>query len=137
MTERETYVTQVHSVSGGQVATGKYISQTQTVIPAQVLGSDDFEQLTRDIAALREQVIDATPPERRNEGADVVAELEETLVTGPPDPSRLEYVKGWIARHAPAALGTISHLIAGPIVAKLVEAAGEAVVAQFKARFDS
>ena len=136
MGEGERYETNIQgNVSGGQIATGRNVTQTQTIVPSEVLQHAELEQLRAELASLRAQVVEAAPPGRRAEAEEVVAELEETLTTETPDPSKVEYVKGWIARHAPAALGTVSHLIAGPLVGKLVEAAGDAVVAQFKSRF--
>src|SRR5215217_1161624 len=129
MADRETYVTNIQGgVSGGQVGTGRHVTQTQTIVPAEVLGQADLDRLRAEIGALRDDVLGEVPPERRVEAEEVVAELEQTLTTETPDLSKLEYAKGWIARHAPAALGTVTHLIAGPLVGKLVEAAGDAIV---------
>lgn len=135
--DRDTYVTSVTgNVSGGQIATGRHVTQTQAVVPAEVLGDDGLCELRRLLAELRADVAREATAEQRDEAVGLVDELEETLTSErPPDLKKLDYVKIWIERHLPAAAGAVTALVVHPLVGQLVKAAGDAFVGEVGARF--
>jgi hypothetical protein len=47
----------------------------------------------------------------------------------------MEHVKGWFARRFPRVSATVGAVLLSPIVAKLVEAAGDEFAEEFRRRF--
>ena len=64
-----------------------------------------------------------------------VDELEQAITEEKPDLSTMEYVKNWFVRNLPGLAGTVTSVVVHPIVGKLVEAGGDALVGEFRRRF--
>jgi hypothetical protein len=47
----------------------------------------------------------------------------------------MEYVKRWFVKNLPGLAGAVTSIVVHPIVGKLVEAAGDALAAEFRRRF--
>ena len=121
---------------GGQVAVGKGIEQVQTVESTRPeVSAADLEELRRMLSALRERVAAEAPPEVKAAALERVDELGEAIVADQPDISTMEYVKNWFAKHLPGLAGAVVSVVVHPIVGKLVEAAGDALAAEFRRRF--
>jgi hypothetical protein len=60
-----------------------------------------------------------------------VTELEEALTAEKPDLTTVQYVKRWFARNLPALAGSLTSLLVHPLVGRLVQAGGDALVAEF------
>jgi len=132
----ESYTTTIlGSVGSSQIATGKQISQTMTVVPSEVIGEDGLAQLKEAIASLRGQVTADAPEEKQAEASELVDELETAVTTGTPDLSTMDYVRNWFTRNVPKIAGAVTALIIHPLVGQLVAAGGDALVAEFKQRF--
>jgi hypothetical protein len=114
----------------GQVAIGKDIAQTQTVLTAA-----ETTELAQAFADLRSQVAAQAPPEQRQAALERVDELEQAVHKEKPDLTTMEYVRKWFGDHLPGMAGAVAGLVVHPVVGKLVEAAGDAVVAEFRRRF--
>jgi len=120
----------------GQVAVGKGIAQVQTAGAARPeVTEEDLAELRRMLAELREKVAAEAPPEKRDAALERVGELEEAVTAGEPDLTTMEYVKKWFARNLPGLAGAVVSVVVHPIVGKLVEAAGDALAAEFRRRF--
>ncbi len=123
----------------GQVAVGKDIKQTQTVGGAAAeVSEDDLQELRGQIEALKEKVKAEAPPEKAESAVERLDELERAVVEkDEPDLTTMEYVRQWFGEHLPQFAGAVSSVVVHPIVGRLVEAAGDAAVAEFKRRFGS
>lgn len=119
----------------GQVAVGKDIAQQQTVTGLHALSPAEFDELRRSFAALREQVAAQAPPDKKDAALERVGELEQAVAEPEPDLTTMEYVKRWFVKHLPALAGAVTAVVVNPIVGKLVQAAGDALAAEFKRRF--
>jgi len=64
-----------------------------------------------------------------------VQELEEAVTAEKPDLTTMEYVKQWFVKNLPGLAGAVTGVVVNPIVGKLVEAAGDALAAEFRRRF--
>lgn len=62
-------------------------------------------------------------------------ELEEAIFAEPPDLATMEHVRGWFARRFPRVSAAVGRVVLSPIVAKLVEAAGDELAEEFRRRF--
>lgn len=132
----EIYTTTIHgSVDSSQIAIGKEITQTMTIIPSEVIGENGLAQLNAAIATLRDHVAADTPQEKQSEASELVDELEQAITAGTPDLSTMEYVRNWFARNVPKLAGAVTAIIIHPLVGRLVEAAGDALVSEFQQRF--
>ena len=128
---------QIHGVvSGtvsGPVAIGKDIQQRQQVGEMNVAVTEaDIEELRTEFASLREQVAADAPPEVREKAVEMVDQLEKDTVSDRPKPVTMRYVLDWFKDNAPKLAGAVTGIVIHPIVGKLVEAAGDAVVGEFK-----
>jgi plasmid stabilization system protein ParE len=120
----------------GQVAVGKGITQTQTIgaAPPEVTEAD-LAELRQVLVGLKAKVAAEAPPDKKVAALERVAELEEAVTAKEPDLPTMEYVKGWFAKNLPGLAGAVTSVVVHPIVGKLVEAAGDALAAEFRRRF--
>ena len=120
----------------GQVAVGKGITQTQTVGAARPEVTEaELAELRQALADLKARVEAEAPPEKKEAALERVEELEEAVTAEEPDLTTMEYVKRWFFKNLPGLGGAVTSVIVHPIVGKLVEAAGDALAAEFRRRF--
>jgi hypothetical protein len=120
----------------GQVAVGKGITQTQTVGAARPEVTEaELAELRQTLADLKARVEAEAPPEKKEAALERVEELEEAVTAEEPDLTTMEYVKRWFVKNLPGLAGTVTSVVVHPIVGKLVEAAGDALAAEFRRRF--
>jgi hypothetical protein len=119
----------------GPVAVGKDIQQTVSSPSSYQASQDELASLRQALAELRQQVTIEAPTEKIPAALERVDELEEAINSKEPDLTTMEYVKGWFARNLPGLAGAVMGVIVHPIVGKLVEATGDALVAEFQRRF--
>jgi hypothetical protein len=121
----------------GQVAIGREIVQQQAV-GSMATGPtpDERLELKRAIDALRAQVAADAPADQRAAAVERIDELEQAIDADEPDVTTLRYVRGWFAKHLPGLAGSVVGVVVHPVVGKLVEAAGDAAVAQFRQLVD-
>jgi len=124
----------IHGDVSGQAAVGENISQTQSVVH-NVVTPAELQELRQLLADLRSKVEVEVPAENKEAALQQVDELEQAVTEQKPNPSRMQSVKEWFAKHLPGLVGAVTSVVVHPIVGKLVEAAGEAVAADFKKRF--
>jgi hypothetical protein len=118
----------------GQLAAGENITQISTkttpaVTQAQV---EEFRQL---LTALRAKIEVDVLPDKKEAALERVGELEHAITEKKPDLSTLEYVRNWFVKNLPGLAGTVTSVVVHPIVGKLVEAGGDALVGEFHRRF--
>jgi len=118
------------NISGGQVAVGKDIAQSQTVGTAAVT-TEELAELRAAFSQLATEVEAQAPPERRAAAVERVAELEQALLADEPDITTVQYVGRWFRSNLPQLAGAVVSIVVNPIVGKLVGAAGDALVAEF------
>ncbi len=121
------------SVSG-QVAVGKDITQTQMVAGAGVTEADltALRQLLMDLKA---KVQAEAPAGQKVAALERINELEQAVTAKEPDLTTIEYVKRWFVKNLPTLAGSVTSIVVSPIVGKLVAAAGDALVGEFRRRF--
>jgi hypothetical protein len=121
---------QISGDVSGQVAVGKDNVQTQATGDSalKALTPEEREQLAALFADLRVRVRGEAPPDVRDRALDRVDELEDAVTGEEPDPTTLQLVRRWFAKHAPALAGAVTSLVVHPLVGRLVEAAGDAVL---------
>jgi hypothetical protein len=120
--------------TSGQIAVGTGI--TQTVGAAQQgVTQADLAELRRVLAELEARVEAEAPSEQKQAAIEHVKELGQAITVGEPDLTTMEYVKRWFGKHVPGLAGAVTGVVIHPIVVKLVDAAGEALAAEFRRRF--
>ena len=120
----------------GQVAVGKGIQQMQVVGEAKPGATEEeLAALRAMLADLKARVEAEAPPGRRAAALERVEELEEAIAAKEPDLTTMEYVKRWFGKNLPGLAGAVAGIVVHPIVGKLVEAAGDALAAEFRRRF--
>jgi hypothetical protein len=110
-------------VTGSQFVIGDYNHVAQTA----GFTAEDVAALKGVFADLRETVAAEVPPERREEAASQVAELEQALVAKEPDPGRVRRAMRWFRENAPQLVGAVTSVVINPLVGRAVAGAGEAV----------
>jgi len=120
----------------GQVAVGKGITQIQNIGAARPEVTEaDLAELRQALADLKAKVAAEAPSEKKDAALERVEELGEAITAQEPDLSTMEYVKRWFVRNLPDLAGAVTGVVVHPIVGKLVEAAGDALAAEFRRRF--
>jgi hypothetical protein len=120
----------------GQVAVGKGITQIQTIGAARPQVTEaDMAELRQALADLKTKVAAEASPEQRDAALERVDELQEALTAEEPDLTTMEYVKRWFVKNLPGLAGAVTSVAVHPIVGKLMEAAGDALAAEFRHRF--
>jgi hypothetical protein len=120
----------------GQVAVGKGITQIQTIgATSPQVTEAELAELRQVLVGLKAKVAAEAPPDKKDAALERVAELEEAVTAEEPDLPTMEYVKGWFAKNLPGLAGAVTSVVVHPVVGKLVEAAGDALAAEFRRRF--
>jgi len=124
-------------VNNGQIGVGSNITQTQSIRnTSSEISEADRDALHKMIEDVKAQIIATAPPDKQGQALEQVSELENAITAKKPDLTTMEYVKNWFGKNIPQLAGAVTGLVVNPIVGKLVEAAGEAIVHEFKLRFD-
>lgn len=89
------------------------------------------------IAPLRARVAAEAPAAVRDEALAQVTALDEALAAPAPQLGTMSRVREWFARHLPKLAGGVTSVVLHPLAGRLVEAAGDALVAEFERRFDA
>lgn len=118
----------------GQLAAGHNIQQISTRTTSDVTKAE-IEELHQLLAELRAKVEAEAQPDKKEAALERVDELEQAIAEKKPDLTTMEYVKNWFAKHLPGLAGTVTSVVLHPIVGKLVEAGGDALVGEFQRRF--
>jgi len=125
------------NVNNGQIGVGSNITQTQSIRnTSSEISEADRDALHKMIEDVKAQIIATAPPDKQGQALEQVSELENAITAKKPDLTTMEYVKNWFGKNIPQLAGAVTGLVVNPIVGKLVEAAGEAIVHEFKLRFD-
>jgi|SRR5215216_6090951 len=118
----------------GQLAAGQNIKQVSTKTTSRVTESE-FEELREILKELRARVDAEAQPDKKDSALQRVGELQQAITEKKPDLSTMEYVKNWFVRNLPGLAGAVTSVVVHPIVGKLVEAGGDALVGEFHRRF--
>jgi hypothetical protein len=111
----------------GQIAGGKNIVQTMQAA-GPPLTEPEREQVRLEFAQLREQVAAQAPAERRDQAVGHIEELERAAFEEEPDLTTIQLVTRWFKRNLPALAGSVTSLVATPLVGRLVQVAGDQLV---------
>jgi hypothetical protein len=95
----------------------------------------DLADLRRAVEAVKAQIAAEVPPGQQAAALERVDELAEAAVAQEPDLTTLAYIRKWFGKNLPKLAGSVTGLIVHPVVGKLVEAAGDLAVAQFRELF--
>ena len=131
---------QVGSAGPGStvIAAGQKASQTfdarQMATLQRLATAEEIASLAGSFQRLDDQIDQEAPPEVKDEARGQVEGLKQSVTGDNPDVSGMERAKGWFVDHLPSMLGTVTSILTHPIVGKLVEAAGEFTLDQFRAR---
>lgn len=119
----------------GQIVVGKGNSVSSVSVGAgSPVTREEQAALDQHFAQLRLAVAQGAPPERRDAALERVDELQEAVLAEKPDVATIEYVRNWFGRHLPSVAGAVTSVVFNPIVGKLVAAAGDAIVGEFRRR---
>lgn len=118
----------------GQIVVGDHNRVIKSVSHISVTTAE-LEELQRLLSDLRNKIQMQAPDDKKSAALERVDELEQAVLEKKPDLSTMEYVKNWFGKHLPALAGTVVGVVVHPVVGKLVEAAGDALVEEFTKRF--
>jgi hypothetical protein len=120
--------------NASQVAVGKDIRQQQNSTSTEVTEAD-LKQVSDMFAALKQQIEEQAPPDKKAAALERVGELQQEIASKKPDLITFDYVKSWFGKNLPSLLGGVTSLIINPIVGKVVQAASGLAVDALKRRF--
>lgn len=118
--------------TGSQLVVGEHNTAEQHVtLPAGGrLDPQELEVLTQQLAQLRDQVTAQLAGDDRQQALAMVDDLEaQTLSPQEPEPRRLARVYRWFLNNGPDVAESISSLLLGPLVGKLVGGGTSAMAA--------
>lgn len=119
----------------GQVIIGnnnfQYWQRIQALGPAS---AEELAELRAAIATVRTS-LSGESEQTADQAAAKLDELEGALTSENVDIPTVEHVEGWFRRKLPKIANMLNKIILGPIVAKLVAAGGDQLVAEFTRRF--
>jgi hypothetical protein len=125
MAEKRGHTVRIGGNVDGQVAVGDN----------NVQHSHRGQDAPADVAELRAQLDELRALIDSPEGSAKLDELEEALSGDEVDVATVEHVDGWFRRKLPRFSAAVHRVVVGPTVAKLVEAGGDELVAEFTRRF--
>jgi hypothetical protein len=118
----------------GQLAAGENIKQVSSKT-VKAITEPELEELRQLLATLRSKVEAEAQPDKKSAALERVEELEQAVKEKKPDLSTMEYVRKWFVKNLPGLAGAVTSVVVHPIVGKLVEAGGNALVGEFHRRF--
>jgi hypothetical protein len=120
------------------IISGSPASQNFNILqPARFLGVaslEEIESLERIFQELVRQTDTTILGGARTHLVEKTGELKSEINRGKPDVNKLVQIKEWFGKNAPAMLGSVISILTHPVVGKLVEAAGEYTLSQFRLR---
>lgn len=125
----------IHGNISGQVAVGHDIQQSLTEARHSVM-PQDLEALKQALSQLRNLVEMESPNDKKDAALERMDELEQAVTEEQPDLPTMEYVRNWFIKNIPNLAGVVTSIVVHPVVGKLVEAAGDALSAEFRRRFN-
>jgi hypothetical protein len=118
----------------GQLAAGRHIKQVSTSITTAVTEAE-LEELRQVLKEFHARVEAEAQPDKKEAALERVGELEQAVTEKKPDLSTMEYVRNWFVKNLPGLAGAVTSVVVHPIVGRLVEAGGDALVGEFRRRF--
>jgi predicted trehalose synthase len=107
---------------------GQQLNLARAATPAEIA------ELGQAFNDLHQAIAKTAPPALAKEAAQQADALQAAVASPKPDVTAMGSVKTWFVEHLPAILGGVTGLLTNPIVGKLVEAAGEFTLDQFRVR---
>ena len=95
----------------------------------------ELKELQAAFADFKAQVEAGAPLDKKNEALQKADELQKAVLDGKPDPSKMASVRDWFLKNAPGIAGAVTGMVVNPIVGKVVQAAGDLAVEEFKKLF--
>ena len=92
----------------------------------------ELKELQAAFADFRAQVEAGAPPDKKKETLQKADELQKAVLHGKPDPSKMASVRDWFLKNAPGLAGAVTGMVVNPIIGKVVQAAGDLAVEEFK-----
>lgn len=133
---KSSFSADIHGNVSGQIAVGHDIQQDRIEAQHSVT-PQDMDVLKRAISQLRNLVDAESPTDKKDAALERMDELEQAMTEEQPDLSTMEYVRNWFIKNIPGLAGAVTSVVIHPIVGKLVEAAGDALSAEFRRRFNA
>jgi hypothetical protein len=131
----------INGAGGGQMIIGNNNVQiVQNVRSGASLSVQERQTLQEEFAALRDLISLEAHSDSKSTALERASELERALLESQPDPkmlTKMEYIRDWFVDNLPGIAGVVGGLVVHPLVGRLVEAGGDALVAEFKRRFAS
>jgi hypothetical protein len=130
LTRSSSHSTQFHGPVYGPSHSGSgYIHVDQLKYGVDVRDLDELFEV------LQQEVAEQAPPDKKEAAQKKVSVLKEALTEGNPDLGVVESVVRWFGENIPQLVGAITSILFHPLVGKVIEAAGDIAVAEFKRRF--
>ncbi|HEY9750385.1 MAG TPA: hypothetical protein V6C63_17005 [Allocoleopsis sp.] len=125
-------INQIGENQGGSITIGQVagVASTQTTEAELLILQRMFETIKAKVAT-------EAPPEKQPAALERLDELQEAVTAKKPDVSTMAYVKNWFVKNLPTLSGAVASLVVHPIVGKLVAAAGDEIVSEFRDRLGS
>jgi hypothetical protein len=120
-------------VVGGETAQQTFDARQQATL-ARPLSPEEIAALADAFRSLEAQIQQDAPAEKVETARQQVEQLKEAVAQEKPDVPAMEKAKGWFVENLPAMLGGVTSILTHPIVGRLVEAAGEFTLDQFRQR---
>ncbi len=98
----------------------------------QSISRAELKELQSGFENLKAQIEASAPPEKKEEALQKAEELQQAVLDKKPDPSKMASVRDWFLKNAPGLAGAVTGMVVHPIVGKVVEAAGDLAVGEFK-----
>jgi hypothetical protein len=126
------------NISGSQIVIGdgnNVISGDNNRITQKkniVLSPAELKTLQDKFSGLQKEIESSLTPEKKEEALQKADELQKAVLAGKPDTSTMVNVRNWFVKNLPGIAGTVTGMLVNPIVGKLVEAAGDMAVKEFR-----
>jgi sugar phosphate isomerase/epimerase len=126
----------VHGDLSGQAAIGKNIAMDMYTAPSAGPPTEpELRELRAAVEELRAQIRELAPEDLQSAAEERADELAEAVLGDSLDLSALEHLRNWFGRRLPQVGSAFTRLVFHPVLAQLVAAGGDGLVAEFKQRF--
>jgi hypothetical protein len=120
------------TIAGGDI--GQTLDAGQQARLARLATQDEITSLVEALRALETAVRAEAPAEVQTEALEQAASVTAAVTADKPQVDRMAQAREWFLQHLPAVAGAVTSVLTHPVVGRLVEAAGEFTVQQFRTR---
>lgn len=116
----------------GELVIGKQNTVIHTNVTQALLTEAELSGLRKTIDSLKAEVATQAPPDKQAAAVQQLDQMHQAIKADKPELSKIEKVRDWFVKNVPTMAGAVTAMVVNPIVGRLVQIGGDALVAELR-----